>query len=286
MAKGLRADEGIRSGVRRATARELRRAASRLEVWAADPVANVHEARRRVKRARAWIRLGDDAALAEALGRVARRLGRVRDGDALAALVAILPVPDAGGPPRVAVRAARGAVATWRRRTGAGIAVDEVRRTARRLRALSERAAGTAAPRGAAALVVGLRRAYARLRAAHARAARRDDVETFHALRRRMKDLLHQHHLLRRWWSRTDLAWYAVLEELGDRAGEAQDLRLLADAVRSASAAGASGREALLRWLNERAALLRSAVVADAGPLLAARPRRFADDIRAALHQR
>lgn len=245
-----------------------------------DRAAAVHEARRRLKKARALLRLvrgplGDAYAREDgALRAVAAALADARDADAQRAAVAGLAARYAGRLPTADFAAAATAVG------------------ADRPAAALDGAALTAALRDAAGRVdrwplegaawadvrAGAARAYARgRRALDAVRADPDDVAAWHAWRKRVKDLWYHHRLLRDALPPVMAGYAAALHELSELLGDDHDLALLRARLTRGSAppAGAGDDAALLALVDARRAGLRGAALRLGGRLYGERPKAF-----------
>jgi CHAD domain-containing protein len=226
---------------------ELRRIAHEQARSALDALGNeagsdrIHEARKRVKKLRALLRLGrsalgpgyaaENAALRDA-GRV---LSPMRDADVLVKAAAQLR-PCVEDRVRPALSSLVGTLARERRAatrdSGEAVACATSALSAFVARAERWRLRGFEPDD----LLEAFGRTYREGRHGLAHAARSRDDEQLHEWRKRVKDLRHQLQLLRVLWPAALEAWAQEAHTLGDRLGADHDLAVLAIRVRRTGA--------------------------------------------------
>jgi hypothetical protein len=251
MAFRLRLDEPIQKGFRRVGLEQIERARRELAANR-DPAAEVHEARKGMKRLRALLRLGregiGDAAFRTENARfrtIARRLAPARDSHVLLQTVAKLEAAEEAADASIRAGLAHLRAALLARQsaepadTGAEIAeaAAELERAARRFRRLRIE------PDDIATLARGLTRSYRRglewLNAAYAE----NDDETFHEWRKSVQ--IHWRHmaLLTRMWPAMIESRVAAARELSQILGDDHDLALLHQNLAGLADGGLSRRE-------------------------------------------
>jgi CHAD domain-containing protein len=285
MAYELSFDEEIAASVRRAAREQLGGAAAGLADGAAnDGGGAVHDARKRLKKSRALLRLvrpGMPAARFRGENRALRDRGRLlsgaRDADALIETVDRVAERAAGRISTAALDALRAefvAHAASERETRAGLEDH-----AAGARALDARVADWPLERcDSATLVAGLTRSYARGRDAFRRGDRDPSTENLHAWRKRVKDLWYQQRLLRPAWPGMLKSQAAEAKRLSKMLGLDHDLAVLDDAI-GARPAHAPAAEAQVEALLEVIANWRAELLGEARALgrrvYAESPKRF-----------
>lgn len=247
------------------------------------PDAAIHDARKRIKRARAGLRL-----VRGTLGRkryrkenlrlrdAARPLSAVRDRtvlvEALDRVSRRAPAAD-----RAAIRRLRDALVAGQVRTRRDFAGDRAtrRRVVAALRATgAQTAEWPEAPWGA--LRKDLLRLYQAGRASLAAARERRTVVALHEWRKQVKYLWHQLEIVRPLRPAAIGRLARRLHDLADRLGDDHDLALLARRVRSLTGAGAAqARPRLLARIEARRERLQSAALDLGRALYAASPKEF-----------
>jgi CHAD domain-containing protein len=238
MAYELSFDEDVPTTVRRAAHEQLGGAAAELaDDAAADGGEAVHDARKRIKKTRALLRLvrpGVPASRFRRENRALRDRGRsmsgARDADALVETVDAVADRAAGRVSHTALEALRAefvARAATGRETGAALAEH-----AAATRALDDRVDEWPLDRcDAETLIAGLTRSYARGRDAFERADRDPTDENRHAWRKRVKDLWYQQRLLRPAWPEVLKGQAAEAKRLSKVLGVDHDLAVLVAAL-------------------------------------------------------
>lgn len=216
---------------------------------ALEEPADVHEARKHLKRGRAFLRLCERGGQRRAAGELrrelrdaGRELAEIRDREAV---LEALGEPDGTEriPPSVlaslraaATRDPQGEAATLARVAG------ELARTEGRAAALEGRT-------GPGDWGAALGKAYRRARKAWRRARSNPSADALHELRRRTKDLRYQMEWLTPVWPAVLAAWVEELHALTDDLGRVQDVRVVRGAVGgSVPDQSERGRTALLLW--------------------------------------
>lgn len=277
--------------LRRLADAELGAAIDRLQDPGGPPDPRVHAARKAIKRVRALLRLARAGLPAPrfrahnlALRDAARGLSAARDAAvALATFDRLVPADD----PLTALRPALVAAATPP--PGAAPDPSTAPATAPATDPLQVAAAALAPVRAGlqidldrlrfADLAAGLKDSYARGRAAMraARAADDPDDETFHAWRKRAKDLWYQCQLLQGACPPLLGALESMLDALGEHLGDDHDLAVL----QAAAAASSETSDALRPRIAARHAELRDAAWRLGQRIYAERPQAFVRRIRA-----
>lgn len=295
----LHAREPVPDGVRRVAREQLEGAASGLREAPPDALGDaVHDARKRIKRVRAVLRLsrdalGDDAYAARNahLRATAARLSGARDARVLVETLDALVE-------RFAAELPGGATATLRerlvhRRDAAeeDVAADGGRLT-EAAAALAEAAARTAEWRlardGFAALEPGLRRIYRRGRR-RLRAAREEpSAERLHDSRKRVKDLWHAAQLLEPADPERMRELAGRAHDLSDTIGDHHDLSVLRDHVElhPGHVPDGTARAALLAVIDRRRDELSEQALELGARLYEQRPKRFVRAVRRAWDER
>ncbi len=219
----LNRQEPVGAGIARILNEELHVAMSSLR----EPETGIHEARKSIKKLRAVMRLLEPrlGCLARAenaiLGEAGRALSAARDGEAV---VEILDILATGQKSQAVLRS----LAALRRRFGTGptepVDVAPVRRTLAEVGArVSE---WPLLPESFGGLGDGLRETYRQGRRALAEVAESPTSETFHALRKRVKDHWYQVRLMEGVWAEAEPR-ELELRELQEYLGQDHDLTLL-----------------------------------------------------------
>jgi CHAD domain-containing protein len=290
MAYELSFDETVGTTVRRAAREQLGGAAAGLANGAAhDRGEAVHDARKRLKKSRALLRLvrsdmpasrfrGENRALRER----GRSMSGARDADALIETVDRVTERAAG-------RVSTGAFEALRAEFVARAATERETEAA-----LEDHAAGARALDARVAdwplehcddatLVAGLARTYTRGRDAFRRADRNPSTENLHAWRKRVKDLWYQQRLLRPAWPGMLKSQAAEAKHLSKVLGNDHDLAVL-DAAISSRPAHAPAAEAEVEALLEVIANWRAELLDEARALgrrvYAESPKRFRGRMR------
>ncbi|QXC63287.1 CHAD domain-containing protein [Aquihabitans sp. G128] len=236
---GYRIDPGARAGdeVRRALAEQLGRASQDLRVPGGPDAEAVHEARKRVKKARSLLRLAR-ADLGPAVARhanaelrqVGADLATQRDADALVEAVDRLLEAAGDDPTRRALEAVRDRFAERAERVRRSGSLDRatVLGAARTLEQLvSWIDLVPAKAEGWDALAPGFGRQYQRGRRLLDDLPDEPTADELHEWRKRVKDLWYHQRLLRRLWTDGQRPVVAAADELASALGEDHDLGLL-----------------------------------------------------------
>ncbi len=291
MAYRLDARETLPQGIRRIVSEQLDGAVEGLRTatdderdWA------VHDARKRLKKSRAVLRLVRDEVGSktydrenQALRDVGRSLSPSRD-----AAVLVESVDRLGEHVPLARRslAPLRAVLEQRRREAAGRALDEggaLATAAGEIEEIRARVEGWRLRRdGFAALEDGLRRTYRRGSKRFAEAREDPTDERMHDARKRVKDLWYHARILRPVWPGPMDQLVGATDELGDRLGEDHDLAVLADTVRALVREGADGGagETALTLIENRRTELRAVVWPLGRRVYADKPKPFVRRMR------
>jgi CHAD domain-containing protein len=223
--------DGIPDSVRRVGRDQLDAAAAGL-YRPDDPVEAVHDARKRLKKARALLRLSRPAlrrrefrAANRSLRDQARALSGTRDADVLVQTVDALAERFAGQLPKARFDAVRAAVDTRSAPTGE-LPADELHSLAA---AAESWAVDDADPD---TLERGVVKTYRRGRKALAAADADPTAENLHAWRKRVKDLWYQQRLLEQAWPGLLKAQAAEAKALSKLLGDDHDLVVLREHVR------------------------------------------------------
>ena len=294
MAFQLRPDEGMATGIRRIVADELADAIAGLR--GADEEtrdAVVHDARKRLKKARAALRLvrTDLGATAQrretdALRDAARRLSGVRDAQVLLETLDKLEQEADGRLPPAAVEGLRASLERRREELhaaelGEGDVLEQV---AGELETVRERAGDWPLDDETfAAAGRGLRRIHGRGHRAMEQAFDLDgDDEAWHDWRKRVKDLWYALRILAPIAPGQLKGLVAEADRLADVLGDHNDIAVLGDALDEHGAAVDPGQLALVRAaLERRRDQLRLAAVPPGRRLYAESPKRFERRIHA-----
>lgn len=269
MAYGLRPDKPVGAELRRSVRKQLTAALEELTSPGGTDETVVHEARRRIKKVRAALRLyrerlGSDFRRSNRrMRRASRRLAPIADGEALGRAFETLVVAHPREvTPEVAAavrRHLRGVLAEVSVRSMADQAIPHV---IRRLRQERQRAAAWRLDGDGFTLVEsGLERTVRRSRAAMARAKAHETSGRFHAWRRRVKDHWLQLRLLGPRCADGLATDIVRLDQLDELLGQAHDLSLLAGRLVAGVPVSRLDAAALLRlvhreiWRCRRAAL-------------------------------
>jgi CHAD domain-containing protein len=266
MSYGLTFSDEPRESVERVRREQLESAVQSLETGD-DPVEAIHDARKRIKKTRALLRLARPGLKRKAYRRRNRALrdaGRgmsgTRDADVLAETVDALAERFAGRHPARFFDDARAAVASD---DGALEAGDHVAV----LRQLADDEWPLRRALDADALADSLKSTYVRGRAAFERADRKPTTTNLHEWRKRVKDLWYQQRLLEDTWPGVMKAQAKEAKTLSKLLGEDHDLAMLAEHVDD---------EALHLLIAERRAELLAAARDLGRRVYAERPKAFA----------
>jgi CHAD domain-containing protein len=254
----------------RTTAREqLVGAAERLE-RPEDPVEAVHDARKRIKKTRALLRLARPGLKPKAYRRrnralrdTGRGLSGARDADVLAETVDALAKRFVGRLPERFFAAARAPLAA---RAEAEREATDPREHAAALHSLAQ-AEWPLRELSGDALAESLKRTYARGRDAFALADRKPTATNLHEWRKRVKDLWYQERLLQDSWPSVMKAQAEEAKKLSKLLGEDHDLAVLAEHVKDPE---------LLELIEQRRAELLDRSRALGRRIYAERPKAFA----------
>jgi CHAD domain-containing protein len=285
MAYELSFDEQVGDAVRRAAREQLGGAASGLA--AAPPGGRgeaVHDARKRLKKSRALLRLVRSGMPAsrfraenDALRDRGRALSAARDADALVETIDRVAERAAG---RVS-SAALDALSTWfaQRAATERATNGSLDAHASETGVLNHRVGDWPLEEcDCATLVAGLTRTYARGRRAFRRADRDPTAENLHAWRKRVKDLWYQQRLLRAAWPGVFRGQAGEARALSKILGEDHDLVVLDDALARSEAsvpAVEAERDAILEVIAGRRTELLDEARALGRRVYAESPKRF-----------
>jgi CHAD domain-containing protein len=284
----LHGDEYVPDGIRRIARGQLLNARDALSGTSARKVGEaVHDARKRLKRVRASVRLARDAIGEQtyerenvALRETGRRLAAGRDAqvlletlDALGERFADELAPHATGDLRARLQDERDHALAATREDDAGIAavlgaLDE---------AIVRTPTWTFECDGFDALSPGLRRIYRRGRK-RMRAARQDpSPENLHEWRKRVKDLWHATQIVRVAQPKRLKLVSGRAHDLADLLGDANDLHILRDYVvtHPQCFADAASKRALLAVIDRRSDALRDKALKRGRRLYKRKPKRF-----------
>ena len=235
-----------------------------------DPVEAVHDARKRIKKSRALLRLARPAmrprtfrATNRALRDQGRALSAARDADVLAETVDALADRYAGRLPKADFDTARVGV---RKQPGAAPPEHDLRAVA---------AAADDWPVGGVkqkTLVRALTDTYAQGREAYRAAEKEPTTELLHEWRKRAKDLWYQQQLLKRLWPDVMKALAGEAKSLSKLLGSDHDLAVLADELPPDSP--------LLPLIADRRAELQHDAFALGARVYAESPRAFRKRVR------
>jgi CHAD domain-containing protein len=216
--------------VERVRREQLEAAAEGLADHAADPVEAVHDARKRIKKTRALLRLCRPAMHAEAFRRrnellrdTARELSGTRDADVMAETVEDLAERYPGRAPYKPVHDVLAAYARESR--------DAPTDAADALRSLTD-ARWPLVALTHDHLAEALKKTYARGRDAFQTADKDPTAENLHAWRKRVKDLWYQEQLVQESWPGVMKAQAKEAKKLSKLLGEDHDLAVLDDLLR------------------------------------------------------
>jgi CHAD domain-containing protein len=254
----------------------------RLARRALKPPADVHEARKHLKRARGFLRLCEAGRLAgEATGMrrelrdAGRELAALRDRQS--ALEAVRDMDgETRAPPGLTRDLQRDAV-------DAGADEPEsfprLRRSLARSRKSIRRLQGETQP---GEWCDRLGDTYRRARRAFRQALAHPSAEALHTLRKRTKDLRYQVEWLQPLWPEILGAWARELHLVTDDLGRVQDARVARQAIRRHVAPDERRRAALLVWdLRRDGRRARRAAMGRAGKLFAEKPSSFTRRLQA-----
>lgn len=286
----LRAGEAIPDGIRRVVGGQLAAAADELAgVNEADLGPAVHNARKRIKRVRAALRLsrgavGERTYVLEntELRAIAARLSAARDARVLSETLAVLEEQFAADLPRGATATLRARLHDEHERALEALQAEEV--TSTTIEALADAGARTAdwefASGDFAALEPDLRRIYRRGRKRLRAACAEPSAENLHDCRKRVKDLWHAAQLLRparpKRMKRLSRRAHALANLLGDH----HDLSVLRDYVEvHPHHFQDTSRDALLAVIDRQRDALRRSALKLGRDVYKLPPKRFATDI-------
>jgi CHAD domain-containing protein len=222
-------DESVEAGFRRIAMEQLDKALKALDAEGALHE-GIHDARKRVKKLRGLLRLVRPAFKGYArenarLRDAARTLSGLRDQTAMLETLARLTAQHSGIDGRRMVPLRRTLEARRDRASEVGDLADRVEAFRSVLRKTRKRAKGwRLTARGWGALAPGLTDAYRRGRAAMTAAHKTGRGEDFHDFRKRVKDHGYHARLLAPVWPPLMDPYAALLDDLGERLGELNDL--------------------------------------------------------------
>lgn len=293
MAYRLKRDEALPAGLRRVVAEQLEGAVAALRGESDLPREQaVHDARKRLKKARAVLRLARGELGRKAYRRentclrdAARELAGARDG---AVLVRTLDSVVVDAPPEVAHGLAPVAELLRERRDGAAAALfdraEAVEQVAAELEWARSEVDGWPLERDRFALLApGLRRAYADGAARFAEARAEPSAHRLHEWRKRVKDLWYQARLLEPLWPAGMGPVVQVADELADRLGDDHDLAVLRETLlaEGASVESSGTIDAALAIIDTRREGIRAEAFATGERLYAEKPKAFVRRVRA-----
>jgi CHAD domain-containing protein len=290
MAYRLKPRRALGKELSRIVARQFRAAVERLgESGVSDEA--VHEARKRIKKIRAALRLvhRDRESIGgtqNELRKVAHGLSSLRDVDIMAETMAAVRAHDPGlVTPAISSSINQGLAAT--RRAGIARRAQE-RLVTRAARALSESASNARHQvgrfSGSHSIEAGAARAYRRARQAMVRARRNPDDLLFHAWRRRAKD--HWYHMrLLEAISAAARGRARTLKRLDGVLGNEHNLTLLRETILNAPERfGHRAAATVVGVIETYQTQLRKRALTLGGRLFARRPRTFRKSVKAWLH--
>lgn len=288
MAYRLSPHEPVSAGVRRLVREQLDGALDQLHGRTGDDgAAAVHDARKRLKKSRAVLRLaraelGDDVyhPASAGLRRAGRRLSAARDAQVLVDTFDDLGGRSLDGVVPAAYSRVRATLEERRREVAA-----EALEHGEEAQAAAEEIADVHAAistwplerEGFAPLRKGLRRAYERGRRDLAAARRHPTPDHLHEWRKRAKDLWYHARILEPAWPGGVGAIVAATDELGDLLGLDHDLALLREAIEEHGAAVVDATQvgALVAAVDERRAELERVAFAIGARVYADKPKAF-----------
>ncbi len=267
--------EGVAIGARRIAREGVALAIAALDGASGDPEAEVHEARKTLKRLRALGRLLRDAIGREllresdvALRDAGRLLSGARDAAVIVRTYESLVGDDVDPKLRASLLRAR--------RTARRDEPEERRRAVAALRALLPTIDRWQLEGGGwRAVEGGARRIYAQGRRDLERVRRGSAPERLHDLRKRAKDVYYHTQLLRPVWPDVMKAYERALKDLGERLGDDHDLFVLRERVTKAARGSDAHAELIARIDARRAAIVREALPI-AERVFAERPKAYA----------
>jgi CHAD domain-containing protein len=288
MAYRLEDGEGMASGIRRIVREEVERTIDQLEGRGdSDPHAAIHDARKRLKKARSALRLVRDdlgnggrreenAIMRDA----ARSLSGARDAQVLLETLDVVAAEPSGPAPREAVRPLRTELERRRRRAAREVRDDGVTKeaAAEALTGVLGRVHGwPLEDEGFGAARAGLERIHGRGRRAMAEALERGDDDSWHEWRKRVKDLWYCVRILRPVAPAPIGGIVSDADALSEILGDHNDVAVLDAAVEEHREAMDLGRPELLQAaVARRRARLRLAAVPLGRRLYAEKSRAFA----------
>ena len=279
MSYGLSFEEPPAESVQRVRRDQLEAAAEGLaHGHEDDPVEAIHDARKRIKKTRALLRLARPGMKQKAYRRrnralrdTGRRMSGARDADAVAGTVDLLAERFAGHMPEAFFTRTKAPLAAAARDSRTATDPHE---HAAALRALAHED-WTFKRLDEDALTAALRRTYAEGRKAFARADAKPSAHNLHEWRKRVKDLWYQQQLLKDSWPGVMKAQAKQAKKLSKLLGDDHDLTVLAEHVDDPElhALIARRREELL----EEARALGRRIYAERPKAFARRSRRYVD---------
>jgi CHAD domain-containing protein len=285
-------DQPVPDEIRRILRGQLDGAVEDLRAPGGPDAEAIHDARRRIKKARAVLRLSRSlfgpAVVRQAnadLREVAATIAAQRDADALVEAVDRLLADHPGGDPaREALERLRqhGVVAAERQRTHGSLDASVSHGAARRLQQTSawlQRVPARAD--GWDALGPGLRRQYARGRTQCRHLGSTPSDEERHDWRKRAKDLWYHERLLRDLWPKAQKPYVRTASDLADLLGDDHDLSLVRGFTVADDALSALHRQTAIDVIDARRTGLLDDARALGALLYADRPAAWVDRHRA-----
>jgi CHAD domain-containing protein len=273
MAFRLRRERKVQAEIRQVIAGELNAAASHVKAAGRDPQA-IHEARKSLKKARAAIRLIEDAVGPSAakerrgLGEIGRVLSPLRDAQVLAETLDGLAgsargTPVAGSLERLRTRLLEQVPQQAKVPGGPGVA--------RSLAAAATRIRRWSLSGGGFDLIeAGLTRTLRRGRKAMRIAMESPTPENFHEWRKRVKEHWYHARLLEEMWPEMMRAYAEALKTVESSLGDDHNLVLLAGAIAKAAD---EDRDAISALIAQREDELRTRALVEGGRFYAHKPR-------------
>jgi CHAD domain-containing protein len=288
MSYKLAAGETEDRALRRCAGEQVDRAIAELtDGMKVDPVTAVHSARKALKKTRSVLRLGrgslrssDRRTINAALRDAGRRLSDARDAEVMLETVDDLAERYAGQLPRStfdAVKAHLDGQAARARPllTDAGEVVEELKSVRAQVDEWRVRRTGWAA------IGDGLKRSYKRGRRAFRRAEKKPTTESFHAWRKRAKDLWYHLRVLEPVSPDAMHGYAREAHELSDLLGDEHDLAVLRESLMTRGAAVATDLDSVVRLIDHRRAQLQAEATRVGARVYAEKPKAFRRRIRA-----
>jgi CHAD domain-containing protein len=284
----LRPDESVARGVRRAARKEIEKSLESLTGDGAAPDEKVHDARKRLKRVRALLRLARPGMGAKAYRRenaalrdAARPLSEVRDAQALVGAVDRLRDESEGAAPLV--RPVRRSLRTRQRAVRRKV-VDEqgaLAGVAAEMGEARRRARGWKPGGGWSVLGEGLERVYCAGRRAFREARENPTDESLHEWRKQAKYLWHALRFLEGMGGEDFRKEVGRTHDLADRLGDDHDLAVLRGLLVGKVQQSANGGGGLLPLIDRRRRQLQQEAYALGEEVYREKPKAFARRLRA-----